>query len=206
MASLRARGLKQAGYFPDWAFFDPYHVSEDHSVPSVAISLRRSGPDHPGELSSSVLGSPLDALARRFGTVCFFHQVAEDAAFSTTLHQVFPQTSLHDHPLSAETYQSFYRRHPVVASNRLHCLLFGAMNGALPVALVPDATGKIVSLYATLRWEELIVRLDQDAPQQIEKIATNRSRLARMVEASCRNQRRQGDRELAAHFGRARAT
>jgi|GEM_PF-4523995 Polysaccharide pyruvyl transferase. len=202
LESLQRRGLNQATYFPDWAFFDPLVKNSSGQRHGVAASFRTRNPDQSRRLSTTDLHESLRQLRHHFGEITFFHQVTEDADFEAQLHLETPKSNHRSRALDIDSYQQFYRRFPVVASNRLHCLLFGAMNGALPIALVDPGHTKIVSLYRTLRWHDLLVFLDDRGPDALANIVRNFDSLSRMVAQTCATQRQVGEALLASRFAR----
>ncbi|QJE94277.1 polysaccharide pyruvyl transferase family protein [Luteolibacter luteus] len=202
LASLKSRHLGKALYFPDWAFFSPLTAASGERTKGLALSFRQYNPDHKSDLSADELTPVIETLAQHFGRPAFFHQVDEDEAFVASLSAGLSLP--HDRssrPLGPDSYEEFYRNTRVVASNRLHCLLFAAVNGALPIALVSEGHAKITSLFETLKWTDLIVPVGPDSASSIAKIVARREELAGMVARTCNEQRSLGESILTSKFG-----
>lgn len=102
---------------------------------------------------------PLLAMAREGGLVPgFCWQVAGDEAYARKLAaacgaEVFQQGS--GRP-TLEAMSELYRRSAVICSNRLHALLLGAANGALPLACLSPEDHKVSSAFAAASLESMV--------------------------------------------------
>lgn len=194
--SLKSAGLGQAFYFPDLAFLQPAGSASPPRIISVALSFRRSIPEN--RFAEPYARKVKEALADFLQglppgerqTATGFHQVEQDAEYMMEISREMA-ISLRPERLTIENESDFYARVQMVISNRLHCLLLGALGGSLPVALTDTSHSKLVSLYQTIGWERLVVLTDDPGsiPKQLAEIQAHRSSLQAMVVETCRRQR-----------------
>ena len=106
--------------------------------------------------------------------------------------------SLRSDRLNLHDYSAFYQSTRFVVSNRLHCLLCGAV----PIALTTRNHKKLVSLFETVGLSELLVYLDEpDAlHDHLQRIVDRYSTTRRLVEQVCANERTTGKTVLARLF------
>ena len=204
-ASLRAlhqAGFRQVSYFPDLSFLLDSDAAGADARTTVAFSFRSRIPeDHRSAEYEHTVRGAFDAIVGSLGPsgrarAIGFYQVQEDEAPVGQLcedHGVSRAASM----LTLSSYQPFYRTQDLVVSNRLHCLLLGACQGAIPVALTTEAHTKVVSLFRTVGWDSLIVRADDDARvDRFHEIRRQSHRLRELVRTTFDRQRTLGAQTL----------
>lgn len=173
IAAIKGAGIQHVGYFPDLAFLVEQlsDLPRSGSLGKIGFSFRSEIPERKSEddkysdtiqQATECISQYLQSIEQR--QLFAFHQVAEDASYMARLAGEHDFT-LHEAPITLDSYQDFYQEFDVVFSNRLHCLLMGALRGAIPIAVTTQEHTKIVSLYETIGWENLL--LFADKPDEI---------------------------------------
>lgn len=163
--ALRNAGFTQTGYFPDLSFLLKANPTNPAIRDRVAFTFRHQIPDPLGGLdvacstttamnwaADGLRASPLSSACE----LCGFFQVDEDAPHTQELSAGLGVAFEPDR-LSLTSYRSFYSRCEVVISNRLHSLLIGARCGAIPIALTASSHAKLISLFETVGWSDLLI-------------------------------------------------
>ena len=208
---LKVLGLRDAGsiasfggahqgvsYFPDLAFVEGVQM-QDNEGQLTALSFRRQVPELRNDRGSAVE----DAL--RMADIAadlvekaqaFYHQVGEDRVFNEMIAGA-ANAKFHDGAVDLHTYRAFYRSCKYVISNRLHCLLLGAVHGAIPIAVTHSAHRKVVSLFETVGWNRLVVRTDQgDTAARINELMENSDDLRDLVRSTVEKEARSAQMAL----------
>jgi hypothetical protein len=170
--TLVESGCTRVAYFPDLALLQEVSPSDfsGRVGNGLAFSFRRAFPES-GDMDGyddwlrEALGRFIRSLPGEVRKQSvFFHQVDEDASFVAEL-ALENSVRFKDEPLHITTYKDFYREFDLVVSNRLHCLLFGAACGAVPVALTDQRHTKLVSLFNGLGWGNLLILRNGEASE-----------------------------------------
>lgn len=196
-ASVKCASLRSPGrvtYFPDMALFTD---TEDKPYSSRNVAIAASFRERPNSRKEHEFA--LIELAEIYanGTRKLFHQVTEDASYCEALGSV-SMWPVERQQLTTMNFLSFYGATKVVISNRLHCLLFAAACGAVPVALVSSADSKICDLFETLGWQELLVscKRGKSIGEQVRCISENVTHLRAFISNTITSQREIGTIEL----------
>lgn len=197
---LRYSGYPQVSYFPDLSllselFFPNMESHQEEKI--IGFSFRPTVPEERRpdvivKLVSEVVGRMKNRLlGSRSKYIRLFHQVEGDAPFMSLIGSLM-KLEVVDQKLNINDFSDFYRSTHLVVSNRLHCLLFAAINGSLPIALVTSNHEKIISLFNTLGWRDLIAYCDRpnEAVKKIEKICEDEACLRSLVRSSLLQHRR----------------
>ena len=175
LAVLQAAGMERCEYFPDLAFLPPRPPLSDAPRGKACFSFRQFVPD---VRDTSGYGSSLrNAVAGLASSISqstdlrpeFFYQVVEDQEFTAALSSE-TGISLHSDRISLTSFGDYFASAGIVVSNRLHCLLLGALCGAVPIALTSRDHTKLVSLFETVGWESLLLYLDE-SPTLADQLA-----------------------------------
>lgn len=169
IAAIKGAGIQHVGYFPDLAFLVEMlpGLPRRGSLGKIGFSFRSEIPERKNDdveysdmvrQATACISQYLRSIEQ--GQVFAFHQVTEDASYTARLADENDFT-LHQAPITLDSYQDFYQEFDVVFSNRLHCLLMGALRGAIPIAVTTQEHTKIVSLYETIGWENLLIFADK---------------------------------------------
>lgn len=157
-ARLQRAGVA-AGIVPDLAFLQNLsHRTLSHRGGERFMMTFRERSGVPFESLVSRL-QPLLAMAREAGLVPgFCWQVAGDEAYARKLAaacgaDVFQQGT--GRP-TLEAMGDLYRGSAVICSNRLHALLLGAANGALPLACLSPEDHKVSSAFAAASLDSMV--------------------------------------------------
>ncbi len=199
--ALKAAGYRHVTYFPDLAFMvQPANYVESREYSNrFGFSFRAQVPeDNTSEDYENRLAPSVAAFLESTGTNAVgYHQVEEDAKYVRRICEDFGLVR-QEHPVTLNSYQDFYRELDFVVSNRLHCLLMGALCGALPIALTTSEHTKIVSLYKTIGWDSLLICAEspEQAPERIAQIQNQASVLRTMVAKTLDEQRELGKQVL----------
>jgi hypothetical protein len=206
LQSISARRDVNGRYFPDLSFFGPCNpVANQPRQNNWAVSFRTKSPDLNGDLA-------IDACVRAINeaqavsdetNVLFYFQVNEDKDSNRHLSGGCKKSVFLENKLTLETYQSFYQQTKVVVSNRLHCLLLGAINGAVPVAMVREAHWKVVEFFRTVGWHDLLVLIDSppSMAEKLHRISTDYIHYRDFVQRTCEDQRALGIQLLTSLIG-----
>lgn len=175
---LRNEGVRDARYFPDLSFLlssdnkkrrCAYKAGDDIRV---GFSFRAQVPDLSEHIDLSV---PIRILMLEVNRslsrepcldLIGYYQVDEDAEFNSLLAKELQVTYLNER-LVLDNYRKFYSNIDVIISNRLHCLLFAAVSGAIPIAAVHPLQTKVLSLFQTVDWWPLV--LDVTRPHEVNE-------------------------------------
>lgn len=165
---LRGAGVRNAHYFPDLAFLvdvkSQERISQDARCdsPKVALSIREAIPGLDfKDGADDMFALPLKSLQSVFmdncaGSVIQFFQVEEDEKFNRFLSEK-NRFYFRGERLEKESCFGFYSDVDIVVSNRLHCLLFAAISGAIPLAFTVREHSKVVSLFHAVGWADLVI-------------------------------------------------
>lgn len=192
LEALRAQGHLQTCLFPDALFMLPSvkgasqggrnkllvsfraSVPENHRNPQYAVSLGRIVPELVLQIAKKHDLEPV-----------FYFQVDEDESFNAQLAAACSSAgaTFVSEKLKAEDEQ--IRQHHLqgaaTLSNRLHCLLLGAIHGCVPLALTDHSHAKVTSLFETVGWRALTLDIDQypadHADQALNRLAEYRKRV-----------------------------
>jgi hypothetical protein len=211
LAALKPVAGDRVEYFPDLALMLTPRPGTSARA-GVGLSFRRSVPelrgadDGDGALPAAV-AAMVASLPRDLRSAAIaFHQVEEDTAFADELAQT-NGLAIHPARLTLQTWTPFYQELRMVLSNRLHCLLLGACCGALPIAVTAAGHVKLVSLFESLGWADLVVPTD-DASQvaaRIQAIVARAPFYGTLVADTLAAQRTIGRETLARVFGAGRS-
>lgn len=185
---LKHRGYAHVSYFPDLALLGACDFPDGGSQGRVALSFRDRIPER---RYTGAGGSFLKAVAETMGCLretfsgrdlLTYHQVDEDHGGMRRLSEACGVPNKPSR-LAIPDYHLFYRENSFVISNRLHCLLLGAMNGVVPIALTTSDHTKLVSFYRTMGWEALLIELDRcrDVRARLEEIKQSTPLLQELV-------------------------
>lgn len=210
MDSLKKRPRVNVSYFPDLCFYETETSSGKPKTNDWAISFREQAPGVDGDLGANVACKAIQEIVDEQtvdSSIVYYYQVDEDREHNRELAEHNHPSSFHGEKLTLQNYHNFYSRPRYVAGNRLHCLLLGALNGALPVAFVRNSHTKIVEFFHTVGWGDLLVPIENVAMASvvIKRIVTNHKTLAATVAATCNSQRQLGIERLTEMFGSARS-
>jgi polysaccharide pyruvyl transferase WcaK-like protein len=208
LRALRDAGYANATYFPDLAFLvqrEP--VATPASRSAIALSFRNRIPeDHHSSEYERHLTNAIEAIlssvdsADRSGAVGF-HQVEADAQFVETICQAHGLQCAPE-MLTLSSYASFFAGAAIVLSNRLHCLLFGARYGAVPVALTMNRHSKVVSLFRTVGWNSLVLDVtDARCIERFQAIRRDAGSLRTLVSTTFERQQTLAKDILQQRFG-----
>lgn len=123
-------------YIPDMAFLYPSFNPESFSVKrkKVVISFRKV--EDKLTLIKS-LKTIVENLKKNNVNIDILYQVEDDLAFCSELYKELKNYGVHfRRTLLSFDELDIYAQYDMVISNRLHVLLMGAMNGAIPYALI----------------------------------------------------------------------
>lgn len=130
---------------PDWAFDlgDPVDDWTEEGRSVLAVTLRGDRP-----LPSDEWFTWLQQQAESNSlTLTFLAQVKSDNSRAEELAERFQAEALLfpdvDHSVQEDTVRALYRRSAYIVGDRLHGLIVGATEGAVPVGWVPTSKGKI---------------------------------------------------------------
>ena len=170
--AIRDAGHLNVAYFPDLSFeydrtslnliddpFDSAWLSFRSAIPENAFS-----PKTTDSLLSSI-GPIVEECGRE--SLRVFHQVTEDEGFSRRVAETFGLGRRPD-KLAMSSYSDHFARAGVVFSNRLHALLLSAVCGGVPVAVVERDHHKVIGLFRSVGWDNLIIPADAP-PEQIRR-------------------------------------
>lgn len=147
--TMSRRVVGVGGVSPDWAFATGGGDDEPGERPVLAIAVRAS-------LSHSPRTEPDDAWADRAGALAADHglrpvfvaQIGRDGPLAERLaHRIGAETLVWespDHSAFEARLRAMYRISAGVLSDRLHGLVIGATEGAVPLALASDPHDKTV--------------------------------------------------------------
>jgi exopolysaccharide biosynthesis predicted pyruvyltransferase EpsI len=157
-------------YFPDLAFLTPPAVGSAVVDGRMFYSFRHAIPEEKNSIDYkdrllSALQSIDQILRNRAIATASFYQVDEDASWMRDLSTGFGHG--HFAQVTFDSHTEFFQKAGVVLSNRLHCLLLAARCGALPIALTSLRHSKLVSLYRTVGWSDLVLDID-DAERAVK--------------------------------------
>lgn len=118
-------------YIPDLAFLYKKYVRLSDKSKTAVLSFRevRENQDQFFEW----LKSCVDLLKKEGFKVILYHQVKDDLAFMEKLYNIIKNIEIRKEIVWFENFD-FYADKSVVISNRLHCLLLGAIYNAVPYA------------------------------------------------------------------------
>lgn len=163
---LRSIGANVDGFFPDLAFLNNT-MTKAKKTGDIIISFRFDGQHSIGFRQAEVLLESIfnDCSGKR---VIFYCQVDRDSERLMELYKKFShfENSSYLHNSSDfNVARDVYGKASYVVSNRLHCLLMGALSGAIPVATIAGADGcKIYSLFSDLNMSGNVYIKGQDWP------------------------------------------
>lgn len=166
MKYAKESGFRKAHYFPDLAFGIPpkSRNAEIKSTLSIAISFRD---DHLLPNQKTAIAASLKlALSRLEGSpkVHITVQVKKDVEFAEMLaEELKPWTPEIYENLSIDGFSQVYEKCDIIISNRLHALLLGGINGALPIPFIDKKSNtKILGLFEGLGLKDLVCLYEQD--------------------------------------------
>lgn len=211
LRALQGAGIDSATYFPDLAFLIEKRqaVVPETIRTRILFSLRKDVPDVKVDSDRADLtGAAFDQIVhslpsakRKYASL--FFQVDEDFLFMKELAKKSDLDFRHE-KLNRSDFMAFYANGQVVVSNRLHCLLFGAIGGAVPIALIYREHRKIVSLFETVGWEGLIVYVEEymKVNQRFMRIMENINNNKLLVDEVISEQRQKGFSTLLDNLNR----
>ncbi len=203
--SLHDAGYQHVTYFPDLAFMVQPSILPEEQASKIAISFRDRIPeDLDPDRYTTLLDKGIDTLMKSLRAddaerMLAFHQVDEDASYVAKIAARHGIQNVKQEPITLSSYQSFYQQVDWVFSNRLHCLLMGALCGAIPVALTTGQHTKVVSLYETVGWQSLILKAEEadQMPDQLATIQSQADEFRHLVQQTLDEQRTLGNKTLA---------
>jgi hypothetical protein len=176
-------GFRNVDYFPDLAFRVPPlerlpRQADDRRL-SVVFALRDDNldPAKKGELIA-YLDQFVGSLKGRFvPCITFVAQVQADARFMRELACRYgpaeAMSIIEEQDLAH--LQRIYARTDIIVSNRLHALLYGAAQGAVPLALLlPGANAKIASLFGDVGLAEHAIDVTKGEGGDVELLLQRR--------------------------------
>lgn len=178
----------QSSYIPDLAYLYRERVTScTNKDKVVAMSFRKPTDDMDSFLKW--FENTVRYLISEGYDIELYYQVESDKAFMKTLAEIFVNNNvkLLEPTLWYENL-SFYENKCMIISNRLHCLIMGVVNGAIPVAVLKEdkSIAKIKDVftssfmgygdcfivnYASLDFIKEIVQNYEELSEKINKIA-----------------------------------
>ncbi len=180
--SARVLGLEDAKVYPDLALSRGYGgASRATYRPLVAVSLR-SDREWPFEMVEAVhLWAKSQGLRLTFVT-----QVRRDEEGHVALSGRLPGSDVvswtGSHAEQMARVKSVYGRARVVVSDRLHGLLFGAREGAVPVALVSPGDTKLLETLSSVYEEVAVIGSAEGAAQALAEASKQEDLVREAVE------------------------
>lgn len=149
---LHSIGGNVDGFFPDLAFLNNTMTKSEKNG-DIVVSFRFDGKHSIGFRQAELLLESIFSDCRE-ERVIFYCQVDRDSEKLKELYNKFShlKNSVYLHNSSDfNVARDVYGKASYVVSNRLHCLLMGALSGAIPVATITRVNGcKIYSLFSDL--------------------------------------------------------
>lgn len=154
--------LSNVGYIPDMAFLYPQYenINVNENRRKIAISFRKV-------VNYDKLISMLRDIVQKFENksveVDIVYQVEEDMVFCKKIYDELNNNNIHfREKLVSFNDLNIYSNYDMVISNRLHVLLMGGMNGAIPYAVVSrnKKENKIVDIFSTVFRHQLTSYID----------------------------------------------
>lgn len=178
MKKAQKIGLKHYQYFPDLSFNVPAQIKTIKEIKNIGLSFRN---DHLDELKQNEL---IDNLKKSFPKDKFLDlnftiivQVERDLSFAKKIQSELSYLKselLEIYSLS--NLGNLYSNLDLVISNRLHVLLFSALNGAYFIAYVEkNSNKKIIGMFEFLGLTENII--EHYNPIDINHVESNINRL-----------------------------
>ena len=154
--------LSNVGYVPDMAFLYPQYenIQFDKGRGKVAISFRKI---KEYDNLKKVLKDVSLSLAKKSVKVDIVYQVEEDKDFCKKIYNdIKGENVKYREELVDFNNLDIYSNYDMVISNRLHVLLMGVMNGAIPYAVISRSNNenKIVDIYSTVFHHHLMSYID----------------------------------------------
>jgi polysaccharide pyruvyl transferase WcaK-like protein len=211
LAELRPHHGKSVFYFPDLSFLVQNKLSEQNQTDRSGFAFSFRGNFSEGGSNQKVylnrLCKSVELIANsltmeeKCNSVSYF-QVDRDERLSVKISQDYG-LNFEAHQLTFETFRKFYDKQKYVISNRLHCLLFAAAFGALPIALTSPKHTKLVSLFETIGCEELIISIDNpdDVVEQMNAIRKNSDQLLAKVKSAMLSQKKLANKTIQEVMG-----
>lgn len=131
---------------PDWAFtlgtpVEQWALLDDRTLITLVLRGDRPEPSHDWLAWFEKLASQLNL------TPAVVVQVGRDylraQELTATLAPEYFAWFVEDHAEHEESVRAIYGRSAVIVSDRLHALIFGATEGAVPIGWVPSSSGKV---------------------------------------------------------------
>lgn len=209
LANLGLRGQVKKCYFPDLSFFGPCRAGINQPRPNNwAISFRENSPEVTEDLGLDISTQAIMQVLSQLedSTAAFYYQVEEDKITNQVLASAHQSATFRHEKLTLADYLEFYQQARFVASNRLHCLLLGAINGAVPIAMVRNTHWKVAEFFRTVGWDDLLISIDDPSRmvRVLQGISENFQHYVRLVDDTCQQQRELGFQLLASAVGSPR--
>ncbi|GLJ60720.1 hypothetical protein GCM10017576_08490 [Microbacterium barkeri] len=141
--------IGRGGVLPDWAFALSREISGESSRGLLVVSMRGDR-----AMPSEAWCTAVKTISAREGLrICVLSQVVRDNERATQLHALLDAEELRlwdgaSHRRHEEDVRRLYRDARYVVSDRLHALIIGVTEGALPLGLTTEENGKLARTLA----------------------------------------------------------
>ena len=186
-----AKRLSNVGYVPDMAFLYPQfdNIDSDKNRGKIAISFRKI---EEYENLIIALKDIVQKLSKKSVEVDIVYQVEEDQGFCKKIYDEIKSENVYfREDIVGFNELDIYSNYDMVISNRLHVLLMGVMNGAIPYAVISRSKNenKIVDIFSSVSHHHLTSYIDSFNASIVLPIYEQKDYLCKKLREDAQTQR-----------------